>query len=65
MKVLTCDLCDYEAQGNTFEEWMQALHPHYVEKHADVMSNAAHTEEDMKRWMQDNKKRFDAQEELA
>ena len=37
MKTLKCDLCNHEAQGETFEEWMNALKPHYAQAHADVM----------------------------
>ena len=39
MKKLKCDLCDYEAEGDPFEDWMNALKPHYVEVHADVMNS--------------------------
>ena len=60
MKTLKCDLCDVTAQGETFEEWMMALRPHYMEAHADVMSDPGHTEEDRQRWMVENKARFDA-----
>ena len=63
MKTLTCDLCDYVAQGETFEEWMNALKPHYVKTHADVMQSKKGTPEEMKaqmmEWMAENKKRFD------
>lgn len=58
MKTLKCDLCDTTADGQTFEDWMTALRPHYMEAHADVM--ATHNQEDMKKWMVDNKARFDA-----
>ena len=58
MKTLKCDLCEHEAQGETFEEWMMALHPHYMEAHADAMKDG--TEEKRKAWMADNKARFDA-----
>ena len=60
MKTLKCDLCEATAQGETFEEWMQALMPHYMESHADVMKNSTHTEEDKQKWMEENKVRFDA-----
>ena len=64
MKTLKCDLCDHEAQGETFEDWMSALRPHYMEAHADVMNNSSRTEEEQqeegKKWMAENKKRFDA-----
>lgn len=59
-KTLKCDLCDVTAQGETFEEWMKALHSHYMEAHADVMKDASHTKEDMEKWMKENKARFDA-----
>lgn len=58
MKTLKCDLCDTTADGETFEDWMTALRPHYMESHADVMST--HNKEDMEKWMVDNKARFDA-----
>lgn len=59
MKTLSCDLCDVTADGETFEEWMTALRPHYMAAHADVMSNASHSKEDMQKWMAENKARFD------
>ncbi|MDE0941331.1 MAG: hypothetical protein OSB58_02705 [Alphaproteobacteria bacterium] len=60
MKTVKCDLCDHEAQGETFEAWIQALKPHYGEAHADVMSDSTKTEADMMNWMAENKARFDA-----
>ena len=65
MKTLKCDLCDYEAQGKTFEEWMNALMPHYMKAHTDVMKNTHNmSKEDQKKhqqkWMVENKARFDA-----
>ena len=64
MKTLKCDLCDHEAQGETFEEWMNALKPHYAEAHADVMMSKTGTPEEMKagmmKWMAENKTRFNA-----
>ena len=60
MKTLKCDLCDHEAQGETFEEWTEALKPHYMEAHADVMSDPSKTKEDMLKWMAENRTRFDA-----
>ena len=30
MKTLKCDLCEHEEQAQTFEEWMEALKPHYM-----------------------------------
>ena len=64
MKTLTCDLCNHEAQGETFEQWMNALKPHYVLAHAEVMESKKGTPEEMKaemmEWMAENKARFDA-----
>lgn len=57
---MTCDLCDTTAQGETFEAWMNALKPHYMEAHADVMNDPSKTKEDMMKWMTENKARFDA-----
>lgn len=62
MKTLTCDLCEVTAEGETFEEWMKALHPHYKEAHADVMSDPDKGSEEMKKWMTENKARFDEAE---
>ncbi len=59
MKTLKCDLCDATAEGETFDGWMKALMPHYMEAHADVM-NDPEKEKDMSKWMEDNKARFDA-----
>ena len=64
MKTLKCDLCDHEAEGETFEQWMNALKPHYAEAHSDVMKNKKGTPEEMQtemmKWMAENKERFDA-----
>ena len=59
MKAVKCDLCDHVAEGETFEDWMSALMPHYKEAHADVMSDPNKTAEDGKRWMIENRARFD------
>ena len=67
MKTLKCDMCDYRAKGNTFEEWMGNLKPHYAEAHAEIMQSKKGTPEEMKaemmNWMTENKARFDAQPE--
>lgn len=64
MKTLKCDLCDFEAKGETFGEWMNTLKPHYAEAHAEVMASKKGTPEEMKaemeKWMAENKARFDA-----
>jgi predicted RNase H-like HicB family nuclease len=60
MKTLKCDLCDVAVQGKTFEDWMEALKPHYAAEHADVMADPSKTKEDMLRWMAENRARFEA-----
>ena len=60
MKTLACDLCDVTAQGNTFEEWMQALMPHYMEAHADVINDPKNGKEEQQKWMKENEERFNA-----
>jgi len=65
MKTMKCDLCDFEAQGETFEAWMEAMKAHYAEAHMDVMQREGAKspeaqKESMGKWMTDNKARFDA-----
>ncbi|MBT6254326.1 hypothetical protein HOI83_03805 [Candidatus Uhrbacteria bacterium] len=60
MKTLKCDLCDATADGETFEDWMKALMPHYMDAHADVMKDPSKGEEEKGKWMAENKARFDA-----
>ena len=60
MKTLKCDLCEHEAQGETFEEWMNALKPHYFKAHPKVMNNSSKTKDYMEKWMIENKTRFEA-----
>ncbi len=65
MKTLKCDLCEVTAEGETFEEWMKALMPHYMQAHADVMKGKAGLSDEEKKveqqkWMVENKARFEA-----
>ena len=65
MKTLKCDLCDHEAEGETFEEWMNALKPHYTQAHVDVMKGKSgltdeQQQKEMMKWTEENKTRFDA-----
>jgi hypothetical protein len=59
MKTLKCDLCDVAVDGENFQDWMTALRPHYMEFHKDVMTDPAKTQEDMQKWMNENKERFE------
>lgn len=60
MKSLKCDLCEVVAEGETFEAWMKALMPHYMQAHVDVMKDPTNGKEEQQKWMVDNKARFDA-----
>lgn len=60
MKSLKCDLCEHVAEGQTFEDWMAALRPHYMAAHADVMSDSSRGKKEMEVWMKENRTRFDA-----
>ena len=60
MKTLKCDLCEATAEGETFEAWMKALMPHYMQVHADAMNDRSKTKKDQQKWMVENKARFEA-----
>ena len=60
MKTLKCDLCEVTAEGETFEAWMEALKPHYLIAHAEVMNDTSKTNEDMEQWMAENMARFES-----
>lgn len=59
MKKVKCDLCDYVADGASFEEWMKNLMPHYINAHPDVMSDTSKGASDRDRWMSENRRRFE------
>ncbi len=59
MKILKCDLCNVTAKGETFEAWVQALMPHYMQAHADVMKDQKNGKEEQANWMAENKARFE------
>ena len=64
MKTLKCDLCEVTTEGETFEAWMEALMPHYMKAHADVMNAHSKGKDEMEKekdkWMAENKARFEA-----
>lgn len=65
MKTLKCNLCEVTAEGETFEQWMNALMPHYMEAHADVMMSKANLTDEEKKtemntWVAENKARFES-----
>ncbi len=64
MKTLKCDLCDTTKEAETFEAWMEAMMPHYMEAHADFMKeHGEKSEEEQKKlhdkWMVDMKAKFE------
>jgi hypothetical protein len=66
MKTLKCDVCDHEVQGETFEDWMNALKPHYGAMHSEFMKqqserSAEEQKVEMQKWDIENRARFDAQ----
>ena len=52
-------MCETNAVGETFEQWMQNLMPHYMQAHAEVMNDPNKTKEDQQEWMAENKARFE------
>lgn len=65
MKSLTCDLCEYEVQAETFEEWMEAMKPHYAQVHGDFMKQMSEKPREeqmaqMQKWMTEARARFEA-----
>ncbi len=59
MKTLSCDRCEHLAKGESFEDWMQDLMPHYMEAHADFMKDPSNGEAERAAWMTENRARFD------
>ncbi len=59
MKTLKCDLCEITVVGETFEQWMQNLMPHYMQSHAEIMNDPNKSKEDQLKWMSENKLRFE------
>ncbi len=53
-------MCDATAKGETFEAWMKALMPHYMQAHADVMNDPTHGKKEQMKWMVENRARFEA-----
>lgn len=47
-------------EDETFEDWMSALRPHYMQAHADVMYDPGNGREQMEKWMADNRAELDA-----
>jgi hypothetical protein len=60
MKSLKCDLCEHIAEEETFEDWMMAPRPHYMEAHSGVMNDSSRGKEEMEAWMKENRERSDA-----
>ena len=68
MKKLKCDLCDHEAKGESFEDWMEEMKPHYAKAHSDFMQKEGEKPEEeqkagMQKWMDEKRAEFEAQPE--
>lgn len=67
MKKLTCDICDHTESAETFNQWMEAMKPHYAQAHADFMKEKSQLspeqqQKEMMVWMNTNKDRFESTE---
>lgn len=62
MKSLKCDLCQFEARGETFDDWFKAMHAHWEAMHADIMAEKQKTgtKEEGEKWMAEAKAKFAA-----
>lgn len=61
MKSLKCDVCEVKIQGETFEDWFEAMHTHYATVHADLMKEMmGRPKEEGEKWMAEAKAKFDA-----
>tara|TARA_B100000745_G_scaffold300509_1_gene254830 strand:+ start:4114 stop:4302 length:189 start_codon:yes stop_codon:yes gene_type:complete len=49
MKKMTCPDCDKEFTADTPENMMDAMHPHYMSDHKEIIEGA--TPENKKEWM--------------
>jgi len=61
MKEMKCPDCDEKFEAESAEEMMNAMMPHYKEKHAEMMEKG--TEEDKKKWMEKFHKDWEEAEE--
>ncbi len=57
MKTITCIDCEEQFSGETPEAIMQAMMPHYMSDHKDVMERG--TEEGKKEWFAEFNKRWE------
>ena len=62
MKTITCIDCAEQFSGETVENIMEAMMPHYMNDHKDIMD--AGTEEQRDGWFAELNRRFDAAEEM-
>ncbi len=61
MKTIACDNCEFEGQGETFDEWFKVMLEHNKTAHADMMEEMmAKPKEEGEKWMSDAKAKFDA-----
>ena len=61
MRTITCLDCEQQFSGETKEAVMQAMMPHYMADHKDVMETG--NEEKKKVWFQEFEQRWEAASE--
>ncbi len=62
MKTLQCDQCGTDIQGEDFQGWLEAAHPHWLTQHADVMEamkGNPNAEQEKEKWMTEMKQKFE------
>jgi len=62
MKKINCPDCDLEFQTETEKEALDAMHPHYMENHKEIISSA--NEEQKKEWMAAFHEKWEKAEEV-
>ena len=62
MKKLKCLDCEEIFEAETSKEMLDKMHPHYMEKHQDIMAQG--TEESKKDWFEKFNKKWEEAEEI-
>ena len=61
MKILRCEICGQDIQGEDFGAWFKTMHEHWTTDHADVMKEMMlKPKEEGDKWMADAKAKFEA-----
>ena len=61
MKMVKCDVCGTDIQGEDFGAWFKASHAHWVARHGDLMKEMeGRPKEEGMKWMAEAKAKFEA-----